>query len=584
MKKIICIFLFIGSSFLFSRDCFIKLNELDINGLPVSISIQGNYAYIAADLGGIRVIDISNPSNLLEVGHIDEFFTIEPVPGAHIYGIAVDGNRAYASYLGAYMRIIYTGIIVLDISDPVNPKEIGSYNTMADDWEFFYKLQAKGNIVFATKANGGFYILDATDPKNVYIKSFLNLNGFANNLMIENELAYVSVYPWYSGDNARKGIAIIDISNFSYAKEVVFIQTNSSPMDLKIMENILYIAERDLDGTSGLRIIDLSTLEMPKEIIFYEILGYSIISVIPTKNEVFVSAGIGAGEDRKGFLYKINFSNICKPIIVSSFYNGSYCLWNGILIKENLFYLDGINLVSFDISQCLEKYNFYIPAAANASGAYGTNWKTDLVLNNQNIYSVQANLFFLESGKDNRNANPVNITIQAKESLKILDVVKNVFGRENAFGAIKIESNSEIIVTSRTYTSSNGEGSYGQFIEAILENNSISAVETAILIQLEENSNFRANVGILNIIGQDITIKMELYKENGEYLGNIVNILMPYEHIQINNIFREVTNEDVDNGYIKIYTTTPKGKFISYASVVDNRTGDAICFISKTIN
>jgi hypothetical protein len=71
-------------------------------------------------------------------------------------------------------------------------------------------------------------------------------------------------------------------------------------------------------------------------------------------------------------------------------------------------------------------------------------------------------------------------------------------------------------------------------------------------------------------------VEVELYDGDGTLLGTVDVALDPYEFKQVNKIFSRVTSEAVDDGYAIISSDSNRAKFLAYASVVDNRTGDPI--------
>ncbi|MEO0100578.1 MAG: hypothetical protein ABIL04_06220 [candidate division WOR-3 bacterium] len=83
-------------------------------GLAYGVYVSSPYAYVADGYAGLRVIDISNPTNPQEVGSYD--------------------TPDYAS--GVYILSPYTyvadrdaGLRVIDVSEPKNPQEVGYYDT-----------------------------------------------------------------------------------------------------------------------------------------------------------------------------------------------------------------------------------------------------------------------------------------------------------------------------------------------------------------------------------------------------------------------------------------------------------------------
>ena len=55
----------------------------------LGIAVQGNYSYVATSLTGLRVVDVSNPANPVEVGYYD--------PHGDFRSVTVSENYAYAA-------------------------------------------------------------------------------------------------------------------------------------------------------------------------------------------------------------------------------------------------------------------------------------------------------------------------------------------------------------------------------------------------------------------------------------------------------------------------------------------------------
>jgi hypothetical protein len=81
------------------------------------VALSGSYAYVADGSAGLRVIDVSTPTNPSEVG----FFDV-PRLAASAQGVAV--SRGYA-----YVANSHDGLLVIDVSDPFSPVGVGHKNT-----------------------------------------------------------------------------------------------------------------------------------------------------------------------------------------------------------------------------------------------------------------------------------------------------------------------------------------------------------------------------------------------------------------------------------------------------------------------
>ena len=80
----------------------------------------------------------------------------------------------------------------------------------------------------------------------------------------------------------------------------------------------------------------------------------------------------------------------------------------------------------------------------------------------------------------------------------------------------------------------------------------------------------------LNTSALDIVVEIDLYTASGLTLGSLEYPLRPYELRQETDIYQRVTEDDVDAGYALVRTRSEGGSFFACASVIDNRTGDAI--------
>ena len=92
---------------------------------------------------------------------------------------------------------------------------------------------------------------------------------------------------------------------------------------------------------------------------------------------------------------------------------------------------------------------------------------------------------------------------------------------------------------------------------------------------------FRANVGVVNLTAQTIIVDFDLRSANGTSLGTLSESLEPFKFIQKDKIFKRVTSQTVSDGYIFVTSATSGARFLAYATVIDNRTGDSI-FIPAT--
>ena len=223
----------------------------------------------------------------------------------------------------------------------------------------------------------------------------------------------------------------------------------------------------------------------------------------------------------------------------------------------------------------------YIPAAAHVAGAADTNWRTDVELHNPGSTQAQYEIALLRRDQANPQPNTLTYTVAPGRCLRLNDVLFSTFGFEGGAALRIAPLSGTVVVTSRTYNLTD-EGTYGQFIGGAPVSQAIQHGQTAVLIQLNQNSGFRANLGFASATGTPITVRADMYRSDGMFLGTRNYQLDAFMHRQVDRIFRQVTGSDVNDGYILVSTVTPGGQFFAYASVVDNATGDPV-YIPATI-
>ena len=236
-----------------------------------------------------------------------------------------------------------------------------------------------------------------------------------------------------------------------------------------------------------------------------------------------------------------------------------------------------------------------ICATAHVAGAQGTNWRSDLEVHNLGDERAVFRVLLLEHGVGNTSPEEVELSLASSQSLRLGDVLHTEFGVEGSAAMILVPSSGRIIVTSRTYNLL-GEGNnlglpagstFGQYIPSLPGEESIRFGGQGRLIQLSHSTSSdggsRANLGLVNATGAELRAKVELFSAGGERLGIVNRTLEPYEFEQLNRVFDRVTDDDVDDGYAVLSTSTPGGAFFAYASVVDNLTGDPVAISAASL-
>jgi len=213
-----------------------------------------------------------------------------------------------------------------------------------------------------------------------------------------------------------------------------------------------------------------------------------------------------------------------------------------------------------------------IPVAAHNPGVGGTQWVTDVHTINWNAAgSVAAEYEFLAEGRSNFPVPFATETLflDADEHLFLPDIVREQFGETNRKGAIYCAPASSQNVWSRTYNDGNA-GSYGQSLPGLLSSRyGITTFESGMLIGLEESADYRTNVGLVNTGTASTSVSIRIYRQDGTILDSFS---VDLEARSMEQFSAAGAYGTVRNARIEI---SSQGGVIAYASVVDNKTGDA---------
>ena len=159
-------------------------------------------------------------------------------------------------------------------------------------------------------------------------------------------------------------------------------------------------------------------------------------------------------------------------------------------------------------------YTTLVPMAAKVGGLLLTNWVTDAVVHNPGSAAATVWVYFLEKNQDNRGAVGHEITVQAWSSQYLGDVVATTLGRTGVTGAILLDSDVPVLVTSRTYNDQ-PTGTFGQYVPGFTLDRAVAGTARVRLIQLTSTAAYRTNIGFANVTPISTPVHVELFRADG---------------------------------------------------------------------
>jgi len=205
-----------------------------------------------------------------------------------------------------------------------------------------------------------------------------------------------------------------------------------------------------------------------------------------------------------------------------------------------------------------------VPAAGTGPGANNSQWQSELTLHTAGPRAVTLSIEFHQGTSV---LGPVEVTLQARQTLSIADVVKTKFNVSGGTGALVINVADRdartIAIASRTFNvSANGE--FGQDIPAYNTAAANVAGDIAAIPGPSQAVN-RFNAGVYAV--EASKVKWEVLRADGTIAATKEISLAAGEHAQYNGAIEFIGATKLAND--TLHATILEGKAIFYGSVVN---------------
>jgi len=264
-------------------------------GEDQGVAVVGGYAYVAADFSGLQVIDVSNPVAPAIVGSVD-------TPDRAM-SVTVAGSYAFVADLES-------GLQIIDVTDPSSPEIVGNVSAG------FYALDVAvvgphAYVAYET----GLVVIDVTNPLSPSIVGSVDTPSVAYSVVVAGSHAYVA--------DGSSGLQVIDITNPASPAIVGSADTPGSAGDVAVSDTHAFIS----DGYSGLQVIDITDPTSPT-IVGSVAAPYRFGTVAVADLYVYV-----ADDDDRTDLQVIDITNPTLPRIVG---NVDVC-GNGVFVGDYIY-------------------------------------------------------------------------------------------------------------------------------------------------------------------------------------------------------------------------------------------------------
>jgi hypothetical protein len=203
---------------------------------------------VASYYEGLRVIDVSNPSDPAEVSSLDLGRGTD---------VAAKGNYA--------LMTVFEGLRVVDAPIPEFPRHVASFPTS----NRAERITLDGDRAFIAD-RGGVLVLDVSRPEIPLPEGFIPTNGSARHVSVDGDRVFVADF--------QEGLRVIDASDLSNPLELGYFDTVSDCEALTVSGGYAFVGDavvglRVIDLTNPLRPVELGSIAMPDEVMEIAVAG-----------------------------------------------------------------------------------------------------------------------------------------------------------------------------------------------------------------------------------------------------------------------------------------------------------------------
>jgi len=220
------------------------------------VKTYDHYAYLSGDNAPIQIIDLSDPTNPMQVGTLD---TGGQAGGAH--NILIEGDYLYAVGLPSALRIF-------SLTDPVNPAFVSAF-AGKDGQTGYHDVEVRNDTVYAAALQEGVDIIDVSDKSapsliSTFIYAVSDSMG-AHNVCSTDDGAYIFVgdevgsEPWTRVFDAR------DPQDVEQVAEII-VDVEAVAHNCYVEDDLLYIAHY----TEGVQVFDVTDPGNPSPVARYD--------------------------------------------------------------------------------------------------------------------------------------------------------------------------------------------------------------------------------------------------------------------------------------------------------------------------
>lgn len=314
------------------------------------ITVSGNVAYVAGDEGGLRIIEVSDPTQPQEIAaYIPALYEVTR------HRIATSGRYVYVPFISIPLDG-FRGVRILDVSDPRRPQEVGRMGGM-----IAYGVAVAGDPAYVVDTSTGLRTFDISDRQQPRQLSITNTVSHLGHIVVENGLPYVAA-GW-------AGFMTVDVNDPRHPRVLGQVKRAEFTWIVALAGDLACVAEID-----GLRIIDVSEPRQPRVI--------GELDTLRPADGIAVSGDLVCLAEREAELRVVDVSEPTRPQEIGRFEVPGAA--RGVTISGRLAYVaeqDSIHSFDGGKLRILDVSNPRQPRQVGVINTAGSAWSVAVVEN-----------------------------------------------------------------------------------------------------------------------------------------------------------------------------------------------------------
>jgi PKD repeat protein len=230
---------------------------------------------------------------------------------------------------------------------------------------------------------------------------------------------------------------------------------------------------------------------------------------------------------------------------------------------------DAVYQEGYEASSLSPGARWIVPTVGRLAGANNTRWRSDVRIWNGES-TPQTIRLDLRRGD---SSSEKQIVLQPGQTVSYDDVIAVLYPElGDLTGVLTIRGDGALAATSRIYNES-ADGTYGMAAPPRMEGDFLTAGDQRDLLQIANNPAYRCNFGA-TALDEGALVRVSAFDLDGQLLGAKTYQIAPRSNIQV-AIFPDL-GITAPQPAARLQVHVLSGRAYAYATVIDNKTGDAI--------